>query len=486
MAGCLALDFGASSIRLIGVSLADGRFALRELARFANGPQLVSGQLVWAYEGIFAKIEAALGNAGASGERYDSIGADSWGVDYVLLDAAGNLIGAPVAYRDARTEGEVERYLAGSMSAHDLFAATGLPCLPFNTLFQLSAQTRIEPSVLARARRLLFTADYVHFWLSGVAANERTLASTSQMLTLDGRWWPAVLETLALSPSALSKPVAPGTILGPLRPELMTRSGLRDVEVIAPASHDTESAIAAIPAFADHEWAYISCGTWSIIGVESDVPSCGTSAESAGLGNESGVDGTYCVQSTVTGLWIVQEIQRLLDERSDGGTLMEQARHIPAFRSLINPADPRFFNPPDMIAEIRAACRETRELPPETPAELVRCAYDSLALLYHTTLTKLTKVTGRCFERLHMVGGGSKASLLNQLCAGATGLPVLAGPAEATAIGNALVQFVAKGEVESIARGRRLIRDSFPPVIAEPSPLPGLEDAVARFDRLTG
>jgi len=485
MPNCLALDFGASSIRLVGVSLAGDRFALNELARMSNGPRLVDGRQVWDYDGIFAWIKTALIEAGASEVPYSSIGADSWGVDFVVIDKTGALSCPPVAYRDRRTEGQMERVFARHLSAHELFAATGIQCLPFNTLFQLFAQGQSEPEVLHQAHRLLFTADYVHTWLSGEAANERTLASTSQMLTLDGHWWPEALKISALAPGALAETVPPGTVLGPLRAELAARTGLRGLKVIAPASHDTQSAIAAVPATGDRDWAYLSSGTWSIIGVESDVPFNGAEAEAAGLSNESGTADTYCVQSTVTGLWLVQEIQRLLNDRSDGSALAAQAEQAAPFRSLIDPAKPRFFNPPDMIAEIRAACREAGEPEPATPAELVRCAYDSLALLYRASLLKLSAVTGRRFTRLHVVGGGSKASLLNRLCAATTGLAVLAGPAEATALGNAMTQFIALGQLESISQGRRSIRDSFPPAVFEPEPLDGLQDAIARFDRLT-
>ncbi|MGA7675031.1 MAG: FGGY-family carbohydrate kinase [Rhizomicrobium sp.] len=485
MSNCLALDFGASSIRLIDVSLIDGRLALKELARFVNGPHMSEGRLVWDYGRIFENLKAALKVAGASGVPYAGIGADSWGVDFVVIGKTGALTCPPVAYRDARTDGAMERYFARHRSAQELFAVTGIQCLPFNTLFQLFAQSRSEPDVLQQAHRLLLTADYAHFWLCGVAANERTLASTSQMLTLAGHWWPEALETVALAPGALTDPVAPGTVLGPLRVGFAAETGLRDLKVIAPAAHDTQSAIAAIPAASERDWAYLSSGTWSIIGVESEIPFNDAAAEAAGLSNETGYAGTYCVQSTVTGLWLVQEIQRLLDDRSDGSALAAEAEQVPAFRFLIDPADSRFFNPSDMIDEIRSACRAAGEPEPVTPAELVRCAYDSLALLYRAALLKLSAVTGRRFARLHVVGGGSKAVLLNRLCAATTGLPVLAGPAEATALGNAMIQFIALGQLSSVTQGRKTIRESFPPVLFEPKPLPGLQEAITRFDRLT-
>jgi len=480
----LALDCGASNIRLIEVAWTDGRLQCLERARFENGPRLAGDRQVWDYGTIFREIAAALRTAGAAAVPYASIGADSWGVDYVLLDEAGHLLGPAISYRDAHTGGQIEHYTACHLPAHKLFAATGLPCLPFNTLFQLYAQCRSDPDLLRRARRLLFTADYVHYWLSGVAANERTLASTSQMLDTEGAWLLPILDSVGLSRAALAPPVPAGTILGSLRPALAHETGLGEIRVIAPAAHDTQSAILSTPATGDADWAYLSSGTWSIIGLESAVPFTGAPAEEAGLGNESGYGGTFCVQSTVIGLWLVQEIQRQFGIK-EITILSGQAERETPFRSLVNPADPRFFNPADMVAEIMTACREAGESIPVTPAQLVRCAYDSLALLYRETLLKFSAATGRNIRRLHVLGGGSKAVLLNRLCATATGLPVYAGPAEATAIGNGLAQFIALGVVSGPEQGRHLVRASFPPDLFEPEIMPELDDAIARFRRLS-
>ena len=239
-----------------------------------------------------------------------------------------------------------------------------------------------------------------------------------------------------------------------------------------------------VPACGAEDWAYLSSGTWSILGAESDRSFCSPAAAEAGLGNEQGYGGTYCVQSTVTGLWLIQEIQRLLGI-TDPHILAKEAETAERFRSLINPADARFIHPADMIAEIRAACREADEPVPQTPGELARCAYDSLALLYRHRLAVLSTITGRQFARLHVVGGGSQAMLLNQLCASVTGLEVLAGPAEATAIGNGLAQLIALGAIKDVASARALVRQSFPPQIIMPTALPGLDCAAARFGRLS-
>ncbi|MGB8602016.1 MAG: FGGY family carbohydrate kinase, partial [Rhizomicrobium sp.] len=382
MVHCLALDFGASSIRVVDIALEGGRLCQHELARLANGPVSHGGHLIWDYPKIFSWLERTLCTAGACGVSYASVGADSWGVDYVLLDGAGQVIGAPVSYRDPRSAGQIDK-IAAYIPPAGLYAATGIANLSFNTLYQLAAQAESTPQDLQQAARLLFTADYVHYWLSGVAANERTLASTSQMLGLDGAWQTSLLRHLGLPDRVLPSLVAPGTALGPVRSSF----GL-SAQVIAPASHDTQSAILAVPAVGD-DWAYLSSGTWSILGVESPVPFTGPAALAAGIGNEAGFGGTFCVQSTVTGLWLVQEISRQLGG-ADIASLALAAAEATPMRSVINPADARFLAPPDMIVEIRMAARETGEAVPQTPAELVRCAYDSLALFYRSKIAELS------------------------------------------------------------------------------------------------
>jgi rhamnulokinase len=481
MTHCLAVDFGASSLRLIDIGLKDGRLSLCELARSANGPFIDAGKLVWDYDRIFAWLGAALAAATETSVAYAGIGADSWGVDYVLLDEKGERIGPAVCYRDRRTDGAIARFAAECLSETALYSATGIPSLSINTLYQLYAQSLMEPDTLRKCRRLLFTADYVHYWLSGVAANERTLSSTSQMLTLAGDWWGETVAAVGLPAAALAKPVHPGTVLGSV-----ARLTGPKAAVIAPASHDTQSAILAV-AVEDgaDDWAYLSSGTWSILGVESKTPLAGAPALAAGFGNEAGFDGTFCIQTTVTGLWLVQEVRRVLGGNFSDGDLAALAGSVAPFRSLIDPEDPRFLAPANMVVEIRAATREHGEPVPDSPAELVRCAYDSLALFYRSKIAQLSALTGRTIARLHVVGGGSKAALLNRLCAGATGLPVLAGPAEATALGNGLAQLVALGTVADATAARRLIAASFAPIRYDPVVPPGLDDAIARFEKIS-
>jgi len=482
MSRCLAVDYGASSARVMEISVDDRGLSARELARAPNGAFDWEGGKFWDHDRLFAMVEGALASAAASGPRIAGVGADSWGVDVVLLNRDGKPVVPPRAYRDPRFNGWMERWWAEHLDERAVFAATGVQNLSINTLYQLYAQARLEPDSLRNVRHALLTADHVHYLLSGEATNERTLASTSQMLTPDGEWWKPALDTLGLPANALGPIVEAGSVVGDLRPDLARRTGLHGVKVIAPAAHDTQSAIVAVPAVGDDDWAYISCGTWSIIGAESPVPFTGPDAFAAGIGNETGYAGTYCVQSTVTGLWLIQEIIRVLADGSDGASLAAEAANEPAFRSIVDPAHPRFMAPVDMIAEIRAACREAGEPEPDTRAGVARCAYDSLALLYRSALRDLERVTGRRFARVHMVGGGSRADLLNKLCAATTGVPAVAGPTEATAVGNAIAQFTALGILSSRDAGRRLVAESFPPIVSEPRALPGLDDAIARFD----
>ena len=476
-----AVDYGASNLRVIAVDLSDRGLTARELLRAPNAIVATQDGYFWDHARLFGCVEAGLARA-ADGAPTLGIGADSWGVDVVLLGADGRPVARPRAYRDPRFDGWMQRWWTERSGARAVYAATGIQGLSINTLYQLYTMAHLERDALRATRHLLFTADYVHYLLAGCAVNERTLASTSQMLTPDGEWWGGATAALDLPAGALGEIVAPGTDLGGLRAG--TAPALAGARVVAPAAHDTQSAILAVPATGTGDWAYVSCGTWSIIGAESPVPVTNPEAFAAGLGNETGHGGTYCVQSTVTGLWLIQEIARILGDGSDGASLGREAADEPAFRSIVDPAHPRFLAPTNMISEIRAACRDAGEPVPGSRAAITRCAYDSLALLYRATLADLAQVTGRRFERLHMVGGGANAKLLNTITAAATGMPVLAGPVEATAIGNALAQFIALGQIACRAEGRALIARSFPPILHEPQLMDGLDAAIARFDTL--
>lgn len=485
IARCLALDIGASSGRLMEVELQGDTLTMQELARMENRPKPVDGHLCWHHESLFSEVVKGLCLAGESKKNYDSIGVDTWGVDYVLLDGKGQILGYPVAYRDERTQGMIERFTREIMTKERLYEKTGIQFLEFNTLYQLYAQTCSQPELLGKVHRLMFTADYFHYLLSGVASIEQTMASTSQMLSLcDTRWDADILEALALPQGALQTPVAAGTEVGTLLPELARQTGLSELRVIAPATHDTASAILAVPATGD-DWAFLSSGTWSLLGVESKSPINGPAALAANWTNEGGYDQTYRFLKNLNGLWLVQEIARVFDGGYSFADLAALAASEPGFTSIIDPNDIRFFSPANMIDEIQEFCRETNQPIPETPGALARCAYDSLCLLYRKSLGQLHTLTGRTINVLHVVGGGSQADLLNQLTASAIGIPVLAGPVEATALGNALAQFLATGAISTVKEARRIISLSFPPRRFEPQSMPGMDQAYERFLTLT-
>ncbi len=478
---CLALDFGASSCRLVGVSLEDNRLVMHEIYRMPNGPEKQDNQMVWPLDSLVTGTIEALKKAGEENTSYESIGVDTWGVDYVLLDDNKAIFAPPVAYRDSRTEGLLEQYTAEVVSREQIYAKTGIQFLPFNTIYQLYAQTLIEPDVLQKTGTLLFIADYFHFLLSGKVTIEKTNASTSQMWNLNENCWDKdLVDSLALPKTALPEPIEAGTEIGRLLPELQDRTGLSDIRVIAPATHDTGSAVLAVPASGEN-WAYLSSGTWSLLGIESDTPIATPEALQANWTNEGGYGNTFRFLKNITGLWIIQEIARALENRYSFAELAEMAKVEDGYVSLINPDDARFFSPDNMIDEIKNFCQQTGQKVPETVGQLVRCAYDSLSLLYRKTLEDLKVLSGKQIDVLHVVGGGSQADFLNQLTAASTGVPVLAGPVEATALGNALAQFLSTGAISSLAEGRAMIAESFGLKQFNPEPVSNFEEIYQRF-----
>lgn len=481
MSQCLSLDCGASSCRLIGTALKHETLLMHEIIRMENGPEKQRGRLVWPIDRLFAHTVDGLRKAGAEGTHYDSIGVDAWGVDYVLLNENNRPLCPPVAYRDNRTRGMIERFVTERLTKERIYEKTGIQFMPFNTLYQLYAQTLTEPELLARTRRILFISDYFHFLLSGTMAIEKTIASTSQMWDLHHNCWdPDLVGALALPSEAFLPPVEPGTDVGALSPAICERTGLNTLRVITPASHDTASAVLAVPAEGD-DWAYLSSGTWSLLGVETKTPITSPEALNANWTNEAGYEGTFRFLKNITGMWIIQEIARNFGGRYTFAELAVMAAAEPGFVSLINPDDARFFSPTSMTEEITHYCRETGQVVPETPGSLIRCAYDSLSLLYRKTLDDLCALSGKQIKTLHIVGGGCQADFLNQLTASATGIRVLAGPVEATALGNALGQFLTTGAIFSLAEARALIRRNFPVKQFEPDLMADVDSAYLRF-----
>lgn len=459
----LAFDLGAGSGRAVLGTLDGPKLTVHEVRRFPNDPLPLAGHIHWNVYALFDEMKAAMRDAAAAvGERPASIGVDTWGVDFGLLARDGSLLGLPFCYRDHRNAGAMEDYFK-LVPRDALYEATGIQFMPFNTLFQIYAMVRERSPLLDAAEDLLFMPDLFNFLLTGRKAAEFTIASTSQCLDPRTKTWVSGLfQAMGLSKKVLQDLVEPGTVLGTVTEEVAAATGLRHVPVVATASHDTAAAVAAVPA-EGRNWAYISSGTWSLVGVEERSPVISAASLAANFTNEGGLGGTVRFLKNVSGLWLVQGCRKAWS--AEGPVTYEDlnraAAEAPPFTALIDPDDPGFLNPPDMPEAIAAYCRRTGQRMPETRAALVRSLLESLALKYRQVIDELRRVLGHPVERIHVIGGGSQNEVLCQLTADATGLPVVAGPAEATAVGNILVQAMAVGRLSSPAAIREIIRHSF-------------------------
>jgi rhamnulokinase len=458
-----AVDLGASGGRVMVGRAGPGELALHEAHRFPNLPVTVRGTLHWDVLRLYADVLAGLRAAGRE-FALASVGVDSWGVDFGLLDAAGDLLGNPVHYRDGRTKGVAERLL-GTISAAELYEVTGVQQLPFNTIYQLAAAA--GSPAFAAARTMLLIPDLLAYWLTGEAGAEATNASTTQLFDVrTGRWATGLIERAGLPPGLFPPLRRAGDVTGTLAADAAAGSGLgRDVPVIAVGSHDTASAVAAVPASGE-DFAYISSGTWSLAGLELAAPVLTDASRRANFTNEGGVDGRIRYLRNVMGLWLLQESMRGWAEAGSPGSLddlLPAAARAAPLRAVIDPDDPAFLPPGDMPARIAAACGATGQPPPEDRPQIVRCILDSLALAYRRTLLAAQELSGRQVSAVHVVGGGARNSLLCQLTADACGLPVIAGPVEAAALGNALVQARALGAAPGDLDGMRaLVRATQP------------------------
>ncbi|MGP3916162.1 rhamnulokinase [Nonomuraea sp. 10N515B] len=460
-----AVDLGASSGRVMLADLSDG-LKLTEAHRFPNGPVRVAGRLYWDILGLYREILAGLRAAGP----VSSIGVDSWAVDYGLLDESGALLGNPVHYRDDRTQGVAER-VAEEVGAEALYEVSGLQVLPFNTIYQLLADR------LDQAATMLLIPDLLGYWLTGELGAEVTNASTTGLLDVRTRTWATpLIERLGL-PSGIFPPLRqPGEAVGGLRRDVAAEIGW-SAPVRAVGSHDTASAVVAVPATGP-AFAYVSCGTWSLAGVELPGPVLTPDSRAANFTNEAGIDGTVRYLRNVMGLWLLQECLRAWPG-SDLGDLLKAAAGERPFAAVVNPDEPVFLPPGDMPARIAAECRRTGQRPPATPAAYVRCVLESLALGHRQAIRQAVELSGRDVEVVHLVGGGSRNELLCRLTADACGLPVVAGPAEATTFGNVLVQARAAGLVSDLAEMRTLVAAAEPLRRYEPSGDAGAWDEAA-------
>jgi len=456
----LACDLGAESGRLMLGSLEDGRLALEELHRFPNGPVKSGASLHWDIPRLFADLKTALKAAARRNLPIASISTDSWGLDYMLFAEDGALIPPTFHYRDARA-GQGSANMLAKVDWNTIFAETGIQFMALNTLYQLAAESRER---LQRARHLLLIGDGFNFLLSGEARAEETLASTSQLYNPRTKSWSKRLLAALDLPEKLFPPIVPaGSKLGVLKDDIARETGtINRPQVIAGCSHDTGAAVVAVPASGEN-WAYLSSGTWSLMGVELPAPIVTDACRELNFTNEIGFGGSVRLLKNILGLWLIQECRRdwaLAGQQYDYATLTDLAAAAPPFRSLINPADPRFVGPDDMPAKIASFCRETGQPPPANPGATIRCVLESLALLYRSTLLQIEQLIGKKIERLHIVGGGSRNALLNQFTADALQIPVLAGPVEATAAGNILVQAITLAHLPSLAAARAVVRAS--------------------------
>jgi rhamnulokinase len=480
----VAVDVGAQSGR-VAIGRFDGeRLSVAEVHRFANEPVLVRGTLYWDALRLYGEILEGLAAAGReTGGAVDSVGIDTWGVDFGLLDRAGRLVQNPVHHRDRRIEGTMEEVFA-RLPARELYERTGIQMMPINTIFQLFALVAGDDPALESSERLLLIPDLFHYWLTGVAACELTNATTTQCLDpREQAWANGLLERLGIPTRLFGEVVPPGTVLGSLLADVADRTRLSRAVVVVPATHDTGSAVAAVP-FRQPESVYISSGTWSLVGLELPAPRIDDRTFGANLTNEGGVAGTFRLLRNITGLWLVHECRRTWAAEGkdrEFAELVRLAEQAPPRRSLIDPNDPVFLAPGDMPARIRGYCAGTGQPVPEDEAALVRCVLESLALKYRQTIELIRTATGVSPREIHVVGGGARNEPLCGWTASAARLPVLAGPAEATEVGNLLVQAMGLGELESLADSREVVRASFVPVLYEPEEGDAWDDAYERF-----
>jgi rhamnulokinase len=480
----VAIDLGAGSGRAVVGGLRDGRLSTAIVHRFHYEPRPSRGRLRWDMrrlaEGLRGALARAQEAAAQEGGRLTSVGVCSWAVDYGIVDDRGALLEEPVCYRDPRSEGERERVFAQVPRA-ELFARTGVQSLPFNTLYQLMAEVR--EGLPPEASRMLMMPDLCHHLLAGSWVTERTNASTTQLLDARTRTWDDdLVARLGLPRRLLSDIVPAGTVLGRLRKELRTELGLSALDVIAPCTHDTGSAVVGTPL--RHGWAYVSSGTWSLVGVERTTPLLSRDVDEAGFSNEGGFGDTVRLLQNVMGLWLLESCRKEWVGRGqdvDMAGLLSAAAELPASPGFVFPDDTRFFKPESMVLELQAALRETGQPAVDDPVRLSRVILDSLALRYASVVKTLERLTGKPVPGLHVVGGGAQNTYLNQATAEATKRPVLAGPVEATGAGNLLVQAMASGEIPNVAAGRDLLARSFPLRLFEPRGQGGWEQAVLRY-----
>lgn len=454
----LAVDIGASSGRLILGHLENGKLKLNEIHRFENNIIRKGDHYCWDVERLFQEIKTGIKACNSLGIKPESIGIDTWAVDFVLLDDENQLVTDAVAYRDPRTDGVMEEVFK-KIPKEKLYLETGIQFQKFNTIYQLYALKQKSPDVLKEAKSFLMIPEYFNFLLTGKKANEYTNATSTQLVNAFTKNWDAdLLNELEINRDIFHEIKPPKTILGTLSEELVAEFGF-DMKVILPATHDTGSAVISVPELEDT--IYISSGTWSLIGVENHFPICVPKALEYNFTNEGGLDYRFRFLKNIMGLWMIQEVKRNYDDRYSFAELVELARSETEFHSIVNVDDDRFLKPDNMIEEIQAYCLETKQQVPETPGQLAKCVYESLVESYKIAINEIEEIFEKTYSKINVIGGGCQNEMLNQLIADVLQKEVYAGPVEATAIGNLVAQLMALGEIANIDEARKIIKDSF-------------------------
>jgi rhamnulokinase len=483
----LAVDLGAESGRTIVGSLEDDRLSLAETHRFPNGPVRLPDGLHWDVLRLWSDIKTGIGISSTRfSKALQSIGLDTWGVDFALLDSQGALLSNPFHYRDERTDGMLQEAFQ-RMSRAEIFAHTGIQFMQLNTLYQLLAMSIQKSPLLEVAKTFVTIPDLFNYWLSGEITSEFTNATTTQCFDPRKRDWAApVLDALDI-PAHLFGPVTePGTSIGILLPYIAEETGAGAIRIVVPACHDTGSAVVAVPA-QNEDFAWISSGTWSIMGAEVREPRVNEKALEYNVTNEGGVFGTWRLSKNIMGLWLVQECRRAWAHQGEELSYDEITRlasEAKPFLAVLDPDDDQFFHPGDMPERIRQYCAKTNQPMPQTKGEVIRVALESLALKYRWVLQRLEELTGKRLDPVHIIGGGTKNRLLNQLTADATCRPVVAGPVEATAIGNVLMQAIGLKHLASLSEARSIVRTSFSPEVFEPEQTADWDEAYSRLQKV--
>lgn len=483
----IAFDLGATSGRTVLGTLTEGELRIRELTRFPNQVLPLDGHFYWNIFSLYEHLCEGLKTAAREGVEITSIGIDTWGVDFAFVGKDGSLLGLPYAYRDPHTEGIPAEYFDKIMSREEVYARTGIQIMPFNTLFQLYAMHKNGSSQLAAAKKLLFMPDALSYLMTGNMVTEYTIASTSQLLNpRTHRIETDLFTEMGINPALFCDIVMPGKRIGVLEKRLADRVGLKQIPVVAVAGHDTASAVAAVPA-ENERFAYLSSGTWSLMGIEVREPVINERTLACNITNEGGVDGTTRLLKNITGMWLLEECLKCWKREGYEYTypeLVKMAQEATPFKAMINPDDEAFAHPDCMPEEIAKFCERSGQEAPRNHGETVRAIFESLALKYRKVLDIFRTLAPFPIEKLHVIGGGSKNELLNRFTADSTGIPVVAGPSEATAIGNIMMQAYAAGRVSSLSEMRRMIARCVPTKTYMPEESAAWQSAYERFETI--